>query len=252
MDFKAHLWTPIPWTGCWQWTGSVTAGEGRARCGDAHGKNRPAARVFYEHYIGPIPAGMNVCHRCDNPGCVNPDHLFLGTQKDNMQDSAKKGRRPKTNKKASGSANAMARLSEQQVSEIRRAIDAGVSLYTLSKVYGVSASTVLFIARGETWKGVSPADGGTPAEIHARMKAARGDVYRGAEDTGKRFGRLMVYSESARNRKSGLRSFLCMCDCGTFKEIAGAALRRGTKSCGCLISEAVAASNRRRGEAQRA
>lgn len=252
MEFKAHLWTPIPWTGCWQWTGAVTSPEGRARCGDGHGKTRPAARVFYEHYRGPIPEGMNVCHHCDNPGCVNPDHLFLGTQKDNMQDSSRKGRRPTTNKKVQGSGNAMARLSEQQVSEIRGAIGAGVSVYMLSKVYGVSASTVLFIARGETWKGVPSAECGSPSEVRARMKAARGDAYRGVEDIGKRFGRLMIYSGSARNEKSRLRSFLCMCDCGAFKEIAGAALRRGTKSCGCLISEAVAASNRRRSEHQEA
>lgn len=79
--------------GCWNWTGGLSSkgyailkGEG----GD--GKRLQSSRVSWEIHNGPIPPGLFVCHRCDNPKCVRPDHLFLGTQTDNMQDCIRKGR----------------------------------------------------------------------------------------------------------------------------------------------------------------
>ena len=79
----------IKTTGCWQWLGATHAGYG------VFGFNRQmmrAHRVSYELYVGPIPPGLSVLHRCDNPPCTNPDHLFVGTQLDNMRDMCAKGR----------------------------------------------------------------------------------------------------------------------------------------------------------------
>lgn len=80
--------------GCWAWSGSKD-GKGYGVISSRNGsKSSPekAHRVSYEKNFGSIPFGMLVCHKCDNPECTNPDHLFIGTQKDNMQDCSKKGR----------------------------------------------------------------------------------------------------------------------------------------------------------------
>jgi len=75
---------------CWKWTGPLSdGGYGKFSCGQV---KRRAHRVAYEMYVGPIPDGMHVLHRCDNPPCVNPTHLFLGTHLDNMRDMEAKGR----------------------------------------------------------------------------------------------------------------------------------------------------------------
>lgn len=74
-------------SGCWHWTGPVDrAGYGRG----PHGKL--AHRIFYQNFKGPIPKGLFACHTCDNPICVNPAHLWLGTPKDNMHDASRKKR----------------------------------------------------------------------------------------------------------------------------------------------------------------
>lgn len=82
--------------GCWIWTGSKnTGGHGQFT---VCGKCITAHRVSYELYIGPIPEGMWVLHKCDNPPCQNPDHLFLGTRQDNVDDMVRKGRQSRYSK----------------------------------------------------------------------------------------------------------------------------------------------------------
>jgi hypothetical protein len=77
--------------GCWEWTGGLRRGYGLIQ---ADGKTVSVHRVSWELANGPIPVGMQVLHRCDNGKCLNPDHLFIGTQKDNIEDAVNKGRKP--------------------------------------------------------------------------------------------------------------------------------------------------------------
>lgn len=86
-----------PITGCWEWTKSRgEKGYGQIWVVD---KFVRVPRAAYELYIGPIPDGLNVCHKCDNPPCFNPDHLFAGTQSDNIKDCVEKGRWPASGNK---------------------------------------------------------------------------------------------------------------------------------------------------------
>jgi len=77
-------------SGCWEYQGATgSGGYGRIRWA---GRTQSAPRVAYQMLVGSAPGEMNVCHRCDNPPCINPDHLFLGTQADNVRDMVAKGR----------------------------------------------------------------------------------------------------------------------------------------------------------------
>jgi len=104
-------YTPDPNTGCWNWTAFVNSQGYGAFSLD--GKAIVAHRVSYMMFVGPIPAEICVCHKCDNPGCVNPDHLFLGTRADNMRDKVVKGRQ------ARGENQGNARLTESVIRAIR-------------------------------------------------------------------------------------------------------------------------------------
>lgn len=101
-----------------------------------------AHRIAWEFTHGRIPSGLHVCHHCDNPACVNPDHLFLGTQRDNMQDCAKK------NRTTQGGRNSRAKLTSDQVLAIRR--DPRTQ-GQIAADYGVHASQISHIKTRKSW-----------------------------------------------------------------------------------------------------
>lgn len=108
-----------------------------------------AHRIAYELCRGPIPAGLLVCHSCDNPACNNPNHLWAGTPADNMRDMVAKGR------SARGVRNGRALLTEDQVRQIREHVAAGSSPGSVAMLYGVSRWTVREIAARRHWAHVS-------------------------------------------------------------------------------------------------
>jgi hypothetical protein len=127
-------------TGCLEWTAGKSSGYGRFRSG---GKMKFAHRASYAAHHGPIPSGMHVLHRCDNPSCVNPEHLFLGTHIQNMADKREKGRQ------ARGTLNGFCKLSEADVTEIR--VAKGVTQRVLASEYGICQAQIWRIRSGKQW-----------------------------------------------------------------------------------------------------
>ena len=133
---------------CWNWIGATHRinkwGYGVIGC--QGGKIVRAHRFSYQIHKGEIPYGMLVCHSCDNPSCVNPDHLFLGTAKDNMDDAVSKGRM------ASGERHPCAKLTWDKVEEIRKMYKSGK--YTqrkLGEMFGVDHSVINEIHLNKIW-----------------------------------------------------------------------------------------------------
>lgn len=129
-------------TGCHEWTRHVNAGG----YGTASYKNKhwAAHRLAWTFLRGPIPAGMIVCHRCDNRRCINPDHLFLGTTQDNVDDKMQKGRFVARR----GSRSGTAKLTDAQALAIR--LDTRTQ-DVIANEYGVSQATVSLIKQGKAW-----------------------------------------------------------------------------------------------------
>jgi hypothetical protein len=131
---------------CWIWKGKPNnSGYGTA---NFRGKFVGAHRVSYILNIGKIPEKMSVLHHCDIKMCVRPDHLFLGTQKDNIMDMIKKGRN------LCGEKHNMAKLNENKVREIRRKMKAGINYKIIANEFKICKSHVFDIASGKKWKHV--------------------------------------------------------------------------------------------------
>ena len=164
---RAELfWDKVEKTdGCWLWRGCVNAqGYGNVRYA---GRTRLANRVAYEFATGSEPPiGMDVCHRCDVPACVNPDHLFLGTRSDNVRDMVQKGRgnpargdksgaRTRPDRVPRGESSGMSKLTDAIVRTIRADHAAGIAtMAALARRYGVAHNTVREIVTGSSWKHV--------------------------------------------------------------------------------------------------
>ena len=136
---------------CWPWTASMDKdGYGRISRGAPSGRMLKASRASWElHYLRPVLAGQCVLHTCDNPPCVNPRHLFLGTQLENTKDRDAKRRQ------AQGEKQGAAKLTEEKVEEIRRDYVRGSRTHgqpALARKHGVSHAAIGYIVRGESWK----------------------------------------------------------------------------------------------------
>ena len=154
MDFHTRLWSKIDvaqcWE-CWDWKANTCkGGYGRISIG---GKGKQAHRVVWEVINGPIPSGMCICHHCDNPSCCNPNHLFIGTHRDNARDRDKKGRG--VGGWVNGEGHTNAKLTWTDVGLIRHLFDNGVNRTTIADVFGVSRRNIDLIGSRRTWKHIT-------------------------------------------------------------------------------------------------
>lgn len=146
-DLPDRFWANVDKSGeCWIWTGLTTReGYGLAYL---HGRHYRAHRVADELTNGPIPDGVVICHRCDNPACVHPEHLFRGTQADNLDDMRAKGR----DRYAYGEDASNVKLTGQQVDAIREMRSSGKLHREIAEAFGVSTATVGRILAGRSWQ----------------------------------------------------------------------------------------------------
>lgn len=173
---EMRFWRHVHKTGeCWLWTGGRSGGQtlngGRGAYGSFNVKAGPlrgryAHRFSYRLHHGPIPEGMYVCHRCDNPICVRPDHLFLGTAADNNTDMARKDRHARGERHgyatsperwARGERQGGAKLTGPAVLRIREEYArGGITQSQLALEHGVSRRTIGMVVTGRTWTHLLP------------------------------------------------------------------------------------------------
>lgn len=145
IDRFNEKWVADEETGCWLWTGAtVKGGYGQIKIPLQRHQHR-AHRLSFMIHKGAVPKGKHVCHSCDTPACVNPEHLFLGSSSDNHQDMKAKGRH------LFGERNAQAKLTEQDVEKIRAMSRDGQTQRSIAQAVGISLMQVNRIVRGLRW-----------------------------------------------------------------------------------------------------
>lgn len=147
MDDGARFWCKSDKDGdCWAWNASrFWSGYGMFWHGT---RNWYAQRIAYAMTHGNVPENMVVCHTCDNPSCVNPSHLFLGTMQDNMNDMKAKGR----GNRLRGESHGMAKITADDAVNIKNRRLAGERVKDLAKEYGMTCHSIYCIATGKSWK----------------------------------------------------------------------------------------------------
>lgn len=153
-SFSGRFWSRVDKTErpskCWLWTGATLGEYGIVI---DRGVRKRTHRVAYELERGPIPAGLFVCHHCDNPLCVRPDHLFLGTALHNNLDRVQKGR----SRHASGELHYRAKLSWEIVRRVRSEYATGrIPISVLAEENCVSRATIRLIVQNRTWREPAP------------------------------------------------------------------------------------------------
>lgn len=153
VDLVERFWAKVDkTTSCWIWNGArVNGGYGHFRPYSRKTRMMLAHRAAWSLAYGDIPKGLCVLHLCDTAACVRPDHLFLGTQLDNIRDMQRKGRI----RVPFGSAHVFAKLTESAVPIIRRAHSDGVTITELARRFGVGRTTIWQCVTGQTWRHVS-------------------------------------------------------------------------------------------------
>jgi len=170
----SRIW-PEPNSGCWLWSGTTEgSGYGVTRKGT---REIRVHRLVFEAVKGPIPDGMLVCHRCDNRVCCNPDHLFLGTNAENMADMSRKSRSAK-------------KLTPERVAEIRERYQSGKPQSALAAEYGLSGSTISDLCTGKSWA-FAPGD---TTRISLDSRRPRGALHHSAR---------LAQLEAAAGKKAG-------------------------------------------------
>ena len=147
MDLEKRFWDKVEKAGdCWLWI----AGKFKQGYGSFYFKGRhiKAHRMAWELTYGAIPEGKRVCHYCDNPSCTNPEHLFLGTQKDNIRDMMAKGRSPTVGVSQVGEDNRNAKLTKEEALAIYQS---PAPCKLLAKLYPVSLQQIYNIKNGYRW-----------------------------------------------------------------------------------------------------
>lgn len=145
---RLEAWSvPEPNSGCFLWLGGLS-GDGYGKSW-YRGKGIRAHRLAWIAAKGSVPPETQVLHKCDTPLCVNPEHLFLGTHLDNMRDASKKGRLHGKPPRKIGEAHPAAKLTEQQVLEIRAS---GIGCRIAARMYGVTSDHILHIRSGRKWR----------------------------------------------------------------------------------------------------
>ncbi len=138
---------PEPNSGCWLWLlGIVRGGYGQTQI---DGKKYLAHRVQWVRFNGPIPKGMFICHHCDTPLCINPNHLFMGNHQDNMSDAVRKGRFQYFRNAFRGEKHPLSKLSKDKVLAIR---SDNRKIAEIARDYNVGWSTIGDIKSHRTWE----------------------------------------------------------------------------------------------------